>query len=211
MYCRFVFAFWWSIFVGCVWWHLNQPLQRWTVDRHQTKTVSLSATLRPIIFGNTSVIWLDMWTDRVDLDLERNISVNAGTVSIKSMQINVYENSFRDKVMEMYPVTVPDVPIEDVHLEFEQDDIHLSPFRRLVVTPRMQWDLGSDEDYTMERAGHFKDGFWIEGRDATQLGAGALFAWCMGVVFLTVMRRTGAATTIVVKRQKRIFKDAIRG
>ncbi len=197
--------------MGCVWWHLNQPLHRWTVDRHQTKTVSLSVTLRPIIFGNTSVIWLDRNTDRVYLDLKRNISENAGAVSIKSMQMNVYETSFRDSVMEMYPLAAPAVPIEDVHLEFEQDDIHLSPFRRLVVTPRMEWDLGSDEDVTMERAGHFKDGYWMEGRDTTQLGAGALFAWCMGVVFLTVMRRTGAATTIVVKRQKRIFKDVPRG
>ena len=127
------------------------------------------------------------------------------------MQMNVYETSFRDSVMEMYPLAAPAVPIEDVHLEFEQDEIHLSPFRRLVVTPRMEWDLGSDEDVTMERAGHFKDGYWMEGRDTTQLGAGALFAWCMGVVFLTVMRRTGAATTIVVKRQKRIFKDVPRG
>lgn len=197
--------------MGCVWWHLNQPLHRWTVDRHQTKTVSLSVTLRPIIFGNTSVIWLDRNTDRVYLDLKRNISENAGAVSIKSMQMNVYETSFRDSVMEMYPLAAPAVPIEDVHLEFEQDEIHLSPFRRLVVTPRMEWDLGSDEDVTMERAGHFKDGYWMEGRDTTQLGAGALFAWCMGVVFLTVMRRTGAATTIVVKRQKRIFKDVPRG
>lgn len=211
MYCRFVFAFWWSIFVGVVWWHLNQPLRKWSVDRHRIKTIKVKDSIQPIIFKNASIIWMNRWQDSVHLELARNVPSSLGPVFIDNAKMNVYENSFRDTVMEVYDVFFPNQTIENASLTQFQNDIHLSPFRRLVVTPRMRWDLGTDEDITMERAGHFKDGFWIEGRDATQLGAGALFAWCMGVVFLTVMRRTGAATTIVVKRQKRIFKDVLRG
>ena len=56
-------------------------------------------------------------------------------------------------------------------------------------------------------AGYFKNGKWYEGGDTKQMGFGALFAWCMGVVFLVVMRRP--QDNFVAKRQKRIFKQSL--
>tara|TARA_B110000008_G_scaffold115509_1_gene118262 strand:+ start:18748 stop:19365 length:618 start_codon:yes stop_codon:yes gene_type:complete len=205
MLCRFVFSFWWSIFVLGIWWHLRQPLHVWTVDRHQGETIKVTKVLRPIEFTNASVLWLNALSDIVHLDLKKTTDAKMGEVSIATANMLVFEDSFRDTVMERYPVNITDVAIEDAHLDITQDDIHLSPFRRIQITPKIHWTLGSSDVPDFERSGHFKDGKWFEGRDSAQLGFGALFAWCMGVVFLVVMRR-GNQGTVVVKRQKRIFK-----
>lgn len=177
----------------------------WTVDRHDTKTVSVTQTLTPIVFANASVMWLDMLSDTVHLDLQK--STNIGKVSIDSAEMLVYEDGFRDKVMEKYNVMLSNVTIEQAHLDLLQDDVHLSPFRSIQVFPRIDWSLGNEDVPNFERIGHFKDGKWYEGRDTAQLGAGALFAWCMGVVFLIVMRRPkNHGQTVVIRRKKRIFK-----
>jgi len=205
MLCRFVFSFWWSIFVLGIWRHLRQPLHVWTVDRHQSETIKVTKVLRPIEFANASVLWLDSFRDRVHLDLKRTTDAKKGDISIAAADMLVFEDSFRDTVMERYPVNVTDVVIEDAHLDITQDDIHLSPFRRIEIKPKIHWVLGSTDVPDFERSGRFKDGKWYEGRDSAQLGLGALFSWCMGVFFLVVMRR-GNQGTVVVERQKRLFK-----
>lgn len=204
MLCRFVFSLWWSIFVWGVWWHLRQPLHVWTVDRHQGETITVSETISPIEFANASVLWLDMLQDSVHLDLRKTPIGQIGTVGLENAKMFVFEDSFRDSVMESYEIEIGNVTVENAHLDLLQDDVHLSPFRRIEITPSVDWSLGSTAVPDFERSGHFKDGKWYEGRDSTQLGFGALFAWCMGVVFLVVMRRKSG--TVVVKRQKRIFK-----
>jgi hypothetical protein len=209
MLCRFVFAFWWSVFVVGIWFHLNEPLHVWTIDRHPTKIVRISKTIRPIEFKNASVLWIDMLTDSIQLNLQRTVSNNLGHVGIKHAEMQVFENDFGDNIMEVYSLGVTNVSLEDSQIEIKGDDIHLSPFRRIFIFPSIDWTVGSSEVPDFERAGHFKDGKWYEGRDSTQLGFGALFAWCMGVVFLVVMRRksgTVVVKRIVVKRKKRIFK-----
>ena len=200
-----MFSFWWSIFVWGVWSHLSQPMHVWTVDRHDTKTVSVTQTLTPIVFANASVMWLDMLSDTVHLDLQKSNDI--GTVSIDSAEMLVYEDGFRDKVMEKYQVMLGNVTIGQAHLDLLQDDVHLSPFRSIRIFPKIEWSLGNEGVPDFERVGHFKDGKWYEGRDTTQLGAGALFAWCIGVVFLIVMRRPrNHQSTVVIRRKKRIFK-----
>ena len=205
MLCRFVFSLWWSIFVWGIWWHLRQPLHVWTVDRHQGKTVKVSQVLKPIVFANASVLWVDKLTDLVHLDLKKTPDAYLGNVKIASADMLVFEDGFRDNVMEKYSIEIGNVTVEDAHLDLTQGDIHLSPFRRIEISPSIDWTLGSAEVADFVRPGRFKDGKWYEGRDSTQLGFGALFAWCMGVVFLVVMRR-GNQGAVVVKRQKRIFK-----
>lgn len=207
MLCRFVFSLWWSVFVWGVWSHLNQPLHMWTVDRHDGETVTVSKTFTPIVFANASVLWLDMLKDSVHLDLQKTTDPDIGTVEIKSASMFVYDNGFRDSVVERYDIILTNVTLEDAHLDLMQDDVHLSPFRRIEVVPEMKWSLGSSDVPDFERFGYFKNGKWYEGRDAAQLGFGALFAWCVGVIFLVVMRRGSGAGTVVVKRKKRIFKQ----
>lgn len=204
MLCRFVFGFWWSVFVIAIWSQMRQPLHKWTVDRHSTQIVTVKKTLQPIIFKNASVLWVNTQTDAVHLELERTTPAHLGEVSIASAKMFAFEDSFRDKVVETYDVSIGNVSIENASLDLLQDDIHLSPFRRIEITPALDWQLGSDDVPIFEREGHFKAGVWYEGRDSTQLGFGALFAWCMGVIFLVVMRRP--SQPVVVKRQKRIFK-----
>lgn len=209
MLCRFVFSLWWSIFVWGIWSHLRQPMHMWTVDRHDTKTVSVSQTLSPLEFANASVIWLDMLEDSVHLDLRKTSDARMGDVHIDEVHMYVYEDSFRDTVTEQYQVQTSNVTIEQAHIDLLQDDVHLSPFRRIEIIPKMTWSLGSEDVPDFERLGYFKNGKWYEGRDAAQLGFGALFAWCMGVVFLVIMRRPHDQGTVVVRRKKRIFKQVV--
>ena len=209
MLCRFVFSLWWSIFVWGIWSHLRQPMHMWTVDRHDTKTVSVSQTLSPLEFANASVTWLDMLKASVHLDLRKTSDARMGDVHIDEVHMYVYEDSFRDTVTEQYQVQTSNVTIEQAHIDLLQDDVHLSPFRRIEIIPKMTWSLGSEDVPDFERLGYFKNGKWYEGRDAAQLGFGALFAWCMGVVFLVIMRRPHDQGTVVVRRKKRIFKQVV--
>ncbi len=102
MLCRFVFSLWWSIFVWGIWSHLRQPMHMWTVDRHDTKTVSVSQTLSPLEFANASVIWLDMLKDSVHLDLRKTSDARMGDVHIDEVHMYVYEDSFRDTATQQY-------------------------------------------------------------------------------------------------------------
>lgn len=209
MLCRFVFAFWWSVFVIGIWRHVKQPLHVWTVDRHTTPIVKVKKTIQPIAFKNASVLWADMVTDNIHLELMKTTPNSLGHINIESATMSVFEDSFRDKVIERYDIAIQNVSVESAYLDLLQDDIHLSPFRRIEIVPSIDWSFGSDKVPNFERSGHFKDGKWYEGQDSTQLGFGALFAWCMGVVFLVVMRRPTSQSTVVVKRKKRIFKQVI--
>lgn len=210
MLCRFVFALWWSVFVWGVWTHLRQPMHVWVVDRHVGHTVSVSRTLRPLFFANASVLWLDMLKDSVRLDLDIVDHVDIGKVGMASGKMLVFEDSFRDTVMEEYDLALTNVSLKEAHIDLMQDDIHLSPFRRVKITPSVEWTLGGSDVTDMERVGYFKDGKWYEGRDATQVGFAALSAWCMGIMFLVIMRRQSQGGTVVVRRKKRIFKRVDR-
>jgi hypothetical protein len=160
-------------------------------------------------FANASVIWLDMLQDSVHLDLRKTVDADVGAVHIDEAHMYVFEDSFRDTVMEKYQVSITNVDIEEAHLDLMQDDVHLSPFRRIEIIPKMTWSLGSEYRTDFERLGYFKNGKWYEGRDTAQLGFGALFAWCMGVVFLIVMRRPREQGIVVARRKKRIFKQIV--
>jgi len=206
MLCRFVFAFWWSIFVIGIWNHLRKPLHVWTVDQHSKSVVKVKKTLSPIAFQNASVLWVDLDTDVVHLDLVHTSLETLGNVSIDSAKMSVFQDGFRDHVCEIYDIAIQTTSVESAHFDLLQSDIHLSPFRRIEIFPKIDWSFGNDDIPEFDRSGHFKDGKWYEGQDGSQLGFGSLFAWCMGVVFLVVMRRNSNGT-IVVQRKKRIFTN----
>ena len=146
MLCRFVFSLWWSVFVWGIWSHLRQPLHVWTVDRHDSKTVSVTQSIRPIEFANASVLWLDMLKDSVHLDLRKTEEL--GTVVLDGAEMLVFEDSFRDTVMERYDIILTNVSIESAHLDLLQDDVHYSPFRRIKIFPKIDWNLG-DSNITL--------------------------------------------------------------
>ena len=207
MLCRFVFGFWWSAFVAGVWYHLRQPMHVWTVDRHNTQRIHVTKSFQPIEFKNASVLWIDNLKDSVHLELQNTMPEQA--VEIADAKMYVYENCIRDTVMEVYDLQLGGSNVADAHLNLVQDDCHLSPFRRIEILPKLTFNMTSDKEPDLYRAGYFKNGKWYEGGDTAQMGFGTLFAWCMGVVFLVVMRRPQNDSTIVVKREKRIFKEPL--
>lgn len=207
MLCRFVFVFWWSVFVVGIWYHMRQPMHVWSVDHHDIQRIHVTQSFQPIQFTNASVLWIDMLKDSVHLELENTMPDL--DVSMKAANMYVYENSFRDTVMEVYDLQMNIANIENAHLNLIQDDVHLSPYRRIEISPGMTFNFSSDQAPDLYRAGRFKDGKWYEGTDSTNLGFGTLFAWCMGVIFLVVMRRPNSQSTFVVNRKKRIFKEGI--
>jgi len=76
----------------------------------------------------------------------------------------------------------------DLKLTIIQHDSHYSPFRRLEVEPNIKWNFGGEYTSPVERIGRFKNGRWYEGEDPMQVGMYVLFAWCLGIIFLVVMR-----------------------
>lgn len=207
MLCTGVFALWWSFFVWGVWQHLR-PAERhiWAIDRHTTQIIDVSITLTPLEFANASVLWLDTEMDSVELDLVQTIDQNMATVSVKEAVMNVYDSGFDGGLIEMYNVNIDIVDVDNAHLQIFQNDSHYSPYRTIVVKPNVDWVLGGAELAQEERFGQIKEGMWYEGEDQMQMFVGVLFAWCMGLVFLVVMRRPREEQSIVVVgRQKRVF------
>lgn len=76
----------------------------------------------------------------------------------------------------------------DLHITIIQHDSHYSPYRRLHLEPKMEWKFGGEYTTYPERIGRFKNGLWYEGEDPMQVGMYVLFAWCLGIIFLVVMR-----------------------
>lgn len=207
MLCRCVFALWWSFFVWGIWHHLRPSEQHiWTIDRHTTRIVDVAVTLTPLEFANVSVLWLDKERDSVHLDLVQTSDKTMGTVSVKKATMNVYDSGFDGGLVEVYPVNIDVVDIDKAHLHLMQNDSHYSPFRTIVLTPSVEWSLGGAVLMQEERVGQFKHGQWYEGEDPLQMFGGVLFAWCMGIVFLVIMRHPHDTQTVVVTgRQKRVF------
>jgi hypothetical protein len=75
-----------------------------------------------------------------------------------------------------------------LHITIIQHDSHYSPFRRLQLEPNIEWKFGGEYTTSPERIGRFKNGLWYEGEDPMQVGMYVLFAWCLGIIFLVVMR-----------------------
>ena len=201
---------WWSLFVGGIWHHLRPSEQHiWTIDRHTTKVVDVAVTLTPLAFVNVSVLWLDKERDSVHLDLVQTSDKTMGTVSVKDAIMNVYESGFDGGLVEVYTVNIDVDDIDKAHLHMLQNDSHYSPFRTIVLTPSVEWSLGGGVLMQEERVGQFKHGLWYEGEDPLQIFGGVLFAWCMGIVFLVVMRHPHEQQTVIVTgRQKRVFNKS---
>lgn len=208
MLCRFVFGFWWSLFVWRIWFRIRpNSLHIWSVDRHTTTVVNVQHAFAPIAFANVSLLWLDSLTDQIQLDLVQTTKPSMGAVSVEQAIMNVYTNGVRDTEMERYPVSMPNTTLEQMHLTFLQQDSHYSPFRRLRIEPKIEWSLGGGDIVGQERVGHFKDGRWYEGEDPMHVGGCVLFAWGVGMIFLIVMRRPNNSTIIVAGRRKRVFNN----
>ena len=193
----------------CVMWHQTfRPIQQWNVHS-PSERLDREFQLSPIYFQNASVLWLDLIRDDVDIEIARNPGFES--VEIDKMQMEVYEDGFRSKVAEIYDIDLSyvDDPITSIY-NFEQEDVHLSPFRKLVVYPKMDLHFGSTGWVPSERRGKFIDGVWQEGQDMETSVGLTLVAWLMGLIFLVVgRRRRGRKMRIIMDDKKGIHNKEI--
>lgn len=197
-----VFLVWWTVFVCVVWHETYKPKRRWylhTTPQHIQKSIQL----QPLTFQNTNVTWVSILEDKIDLNLGVSVSTALATLSVASMSMDVFECDNCTKVSEVYDIPFDaSVPIENSTWSFFQNDVHLSPFRRLNVVPAMAWTVGSSEGHVSKhRPGKFKNDIWEEGQDIT-ISIGLTFlAWGIGLAFLIIMRkRSGRNVRIVFNR-----------
>jgi len=137
---------------------------RWRVHRPVRK-LEHTVHVKPIIFKNASVLWLNTLSDELDISLI-DISHHAvGDVDIEKLQMRVYNDMNRTDLAEIYEVDYDIFQDGQWNYTFLQADIHLSPFRRLMVFPQVNWTFGNGWcDWCFPRRGYYYKGWWVEPR-----------------------------------------------
>lgn len=143
-----------------MWWDRQQSAVRWRIHRPMTR-IERTLEFRPLRFQNASVLWVNTLSDEIDLSLVDATKPTMGETSIDSLQMLVYDDPNRTNVAEIYHINVDD--IHSGNATFLQNDVHLSPFRRLVVYPKLVWNLGMGAcDWCFPRRGSYVNGWWVE-------------------------------------------------
>ena len=200
--CILVFLVWWTVFVCAVWHETYKPKRRWYL--HTTpQRIHKSIQIRPLKFKHTNLTWISILEDKIDLNLSVSVPKALATPSVASMSMDVFECENCTKVSEVYDIPFnASAPIENSTWSFFQNDVHLSPFRRLNVVPVLDWMVGNVEGRVPKsRPGKFINDIWEEGQDIT-ISIGLTFlAWGMGLAFLIITRKkSGRNVRIVFNR-----------
>lgn len=147
------FGAWWDNSISAVRWRLHRPVRRLERTVH----------IKPIIFQNTSVLWINALTDQIDLTLIDVSHDAVGETDIEKLQMRVYNDLNRTDLAEIYEVDYNIFRDGVWNYSFLQNDIHLSPFRRLKVFPSVNWTLGTGTcAWCFPRRGYFHKGWWVE-------------------------------------------------
>ena len=200
--CTIMFLIWWTVFVCTIWHETYKPKRRWylhATPQHIKKVVQV----RPIEFENTSILWVSILEDRVSMDLRTTILPALGKTSISSLSMDVFECDNCTKVSEVYDIPFDAfAPVENTTWSFFQNDVHLSPFRRINIMPSIDWSVGtSDGHVSKNRPGKFMNDIWEEGQDITISIGLTCLAWGMGLTFLIVTRkRQGRDVRFIFRR-----------
>ena len=126
-----------------------------------------------------------MISDYVSIQVVPNTTL--GTVNVSNLHMQVFEDVNRTKLSEIYNIQWNWEPAQN-NLTFIQNDVHLSPYRRLVLHPNIQWELGSDAPVVQQKYGRFIKNTWQEGYDQTSAMGIAFLAWFAGLLFLIFTR-----------------------
>ena len=172
--------FWTVLIVFAAWWDRQQSAQVWRVHRPVRK-IERTVHIKPIVFENASVLWLNTLSDEIDLKL-RDVSHGIiGSVDIEKLQMHVYNDRNRTDVAEIYEMDYSTFASGVWEYNFLQTDIHLSPFRRLFVFPTVNWTLGSGTcEWCFPRRGYFYKGWWVEPK--TWRWTPWVIVWGMGLL-----------------------------
>ena len=183
--CSIFFLTWWTIFICIVHQQLAKPHRSWHLAKttnQQTKTLQTT----PIFFKNASVQWLDMTNDAVALDIGQHSIF--GTSNITNAHMQVFEDQNRTALSEIYNIVWKWT--KHTHtFSFVQNDVHLSPYRRIVLHPNVDWDIGTSQPaVTQLKFGRFIKNTWQEGYDRTTTMGIAFVAWFVGLMFVIFTR-----------------------
>lgn len=177
---------WWFVWTAIIcigaWWDSTQSAVRWRVHR-PVRRLERTVHIKPIVFQNTSVLWLNSLSDQIDLTLIDKSHDTIGETDIDKLQMCVYNDINRTDLAEIYEVDYALFRDGVWNYSFLQTDIHLSPFRRLQVFPKVNWALGTgDCAWCFPRRGYFYRGWWIE----PQLWRYPPWAitWAIGIVII---------------------------
>lgn len=179
---------WTALMALYAWWDHERAVCSWRVHG-VTGRVERTVRLKPVRFNNTAVVWMNSVSDEIDLTVVQTLDDTAGDVSIGKMQMHIFNDAERQDLCEITELDADEILSGTWNTTFLQGDVNLSPFRRLLVWPRVDWDLGGDPcPWCPPRAGTFYGGKWIQVR-AWWWGRWVLF-WSAGAVFLLRKRRT---------------------
>lgn len=129
-----LFYAWWDHKRVVCSWHVHRPMQR----------VERTVRFKPIRFNDTSIIWMNSVVDEIDLTLVQTAEDTLGDVAIDKLQMHIFNDANRTELGEITELDVDTFVSGTWNMTFLQGDVNLSPFRRLVVYPRVDWDLGGD-------------------------------------------------------------------
>ena len=187
----------WSLVIILVaWWEREKTARVWRIHR-PVQRLERTHKVKPIIFSNASVLWLNAISKDVDMTLKDVSDPALGDVNIEKLEMRIYNDAGRSDLTEIYAVDFTDRGYDTWNYSMIQYDVHLSPFRRIAVIPHVSWTLGGGGcDWCFPRWGYFKRGWWIEPRPFSW--APWLILWAVGAYRACKRSDTG--------RQRRIFR-----
>jgi hypothetical protein len=206
--CSFFFLFWWTIFICIAWRQTYKPVHRWRVHKNN-KRISKKIILQPIQFRSVNILWINPISDKISIDIVQTTSPEMGEVRIKHMEMEVFETPSRENVSEIYSMPFEhDRAMEYTHIGIIQDDVHLSPFRRLKIYPEIIWSFGNvKKGVGHERQGKFIGSVWQEGQELNMSIGLTFLAWAAGLFFVVVTRQSSKRKIRVFINQKGISHD----
>lgn len=183
-HCSLFFLLWWTIFICIAFQQMSKPHRTWQLAKTK-KQSKITLKTSPVYFKNASIEWIDMINDYVSIQVITNTTM--GKVNISNLHMQVFEDINRTTLSEIYNIPWTWVP-QQHNLTFIQNDVHLSPYRRLVLHPKIHWTLGDHNDVAEQNYGRFVKNTWQEGYDQTTSMGIAFIAWFAGLLFLVFTR-----------------------
>ena len=197
--CSLFFLFWWTIFILIAWHQTYKPVKRWRLYRKSNR-ITKKISLKPVQFESVNVLWLNKISDKVKINIEQTTSPEMGDVFIKKMEMQVFDSESRQNISEVYNIPFEhDRTIEYTHIELLQNDVHLSPYRRLKLYSDINWQFGKNKHRVSHgREGKFIGSVWQEGQELN-LSVGLTFlAWAAGIFFLIITRKKSSPRKVRV-------------
>ena len=120
----------------------NNSAQKWHVHP-EVQSIRKHSKFEVFHFNDSHIAWQNVTSDALNFTLMSTIHPNLGTTFIRKLSMLVYEDDMRSRLSEIYEIHMEEDQDDDANdYSFVQRDIHLSPFRELVLLTGVDWNLG---------------------------------------------------------------------